>query len=144
MFVVTAPPLAVHTARMTAFSPREDDGERTWRWMGPEASWTVVNSRSQTIAATVDIEISAFVGTPGGTRGLTILLDDVEVQALVVEEERRVHRIGSLALTRGNHTLVFRPTEPPTVADDVLNNGDRRPLAFGFGTWHWTVEGAPS
>jgi hypothetical protein len=36
---------------------------------------------------------------------------------------------------------VFHPAEKPTVANEVINNGDRRALSFALGTWHWTVRG---
>jgi hypothetical protein len=60
---------------------------------------------------------------------------------LVIEQPRRLYRIGPFALTPGDHNLVFHPIDPPRVADDLLKNDDRRPLSFAFGTWHWTVPG---
>jgi hypothetical protein len=41
----------------------------------------------------------------------------------------------------GNHELVFHPVEAPTVADNVIKNGDRRPLSFALGTSSWSVRG---
>ena len=137
VFAVTAPPPLVYTAEMTAFSPREHDEGKTWRWMGPEASWKIVNRSGRPVVAAVDIEMWAL----GGVRRLELLLDRREVQMPAIEEQRRLYRIGPLALTPGDHELVFRPTDPPTVADDLLRNGDRRPLSFAFGTWQWTVQG---
>jgi hypothetical protein len=137
VFAVTARAPLVYTAQMKAFYSREYDETWTWRWMGPEASWNVVNSSDRPILAAVDVEMTAF----HGARRLTLLLDGCEVQTLMVEERRRMNRIGPLALTPGNHELVFHPADPPSVADDFMNNGDRRPLSFGFGTWHWAVEG---
>jgi len=43
----------------------------------------------------------------------------------------------------GGHELVFHGIEPPTVAGDVIDNGDPRPLSFALGTWSWDVPGAP-
>ena len=45
---------------MTGFFPREHDAERSWRWMGADAAWTVVNTSAQPIVATLDLEMSAF------------------------------------------------------------------------------------
>jgi hypothetical protein len=137
VFAVTARPPLVYTEQMTAFYSREYDETRTWRWMGPEASWTIVNRSDRPMVAAVDVEMSAF----HGARRLTLLLDGLEVQTLIVEERRGLERIGPLALTPGDHELVFHPADPPTVADDLTNNGDPRPLSFGIGTWQWRVEG---
>jgi len=42
------------------------------------------------------------------------------------------------------HALSFHPVEAPTVASEVVANGDPRPPSFALGTWHWTVhEGVP-
>ena len=136
-FAVTAPPPLVYTAEMRAFSPREHDEGKTWRWMGAEASWKIVDRSGRPVVAAVDIEMWAL----GGGRALELLLDRPEVQTLVIEEQPRLYRIGPLALTPGDHELVFRPTDPPTVADDLLKSGNRRPLSFAFGTWRWTVQG---
>ena len=87
------------------------------------------------VVAEVNIEMTAF----NRARGLTLLLDGMHVQTLTVEPRRGVHRIGPLALTPGVHALVFHPTEAPTVADQVMHNGDSRPLSFAAGTWEWTV-----
>lgn len=137
VFAVTAPPPSVYTAKMTAFSPREHLEGMTWRWMGPDASWKIVNGSGRPMVASVDIEMSAF----GGPRRLELRLDRQEVQRLVIEVERRFHRIGPLALTPGDHELVFHPIDAPTVAADLLKNGDRRPLSVAFGAWRWTVQG---
>jgi hypothetical protein len=136
VFAVTAPAPAVYTARMTAFDSREFDDTWTWRWMGGEAAWTIVNRTNHGIVATADVEMSAF----DRARGLTLLLDDRKMQALIVGEGRRMNRIGPLVLSPGAHELVFRASEAPTVADDVMKNGDRRALSFALGTWRWTVQ----
>ncbi len=136
VFAVTAPPPPVYTAQMTAFSPREHDEANTWRWMGPDASWKIVNRSGRPVVAAVDIEMWAL----GGARRLEMLLDRRAVQMLVIGQQRRLYRIGPLALTPGDHELAFHPIDPPTVADDLLKNGDRRPLSFGFGVWQWTLQ----
>jgi hypothetical protein len=123
---------------MKAFYPREYDDAWTWRWMGSEASWTIANSSASAIAAVGDLEIAAF----NGPRRLKVLLDGREIQSIEVQDKRGIERIGPLTLSPGNHEIVFRPVTPAMVADDILKNGDSRPLSFGFGAWRWVVDGA--
>ena len=138
VFAVKAAPPVVHTARMTAFYPREYDDAWTWRWMGPAASWTVVNSSSGTVAASARLEMIAFPDT----RQLTLLLDGAAVQTLTIDGARRTHHIGPLTLSPGSHELAFLPRAHPRIADDVRKNGDRRALSFGVGAWAWDVDDA--
>ena len=124
---------------MTSFYSREYDESWTWRWMGRQASWQILNQSDRPIVAAVDVEMTAFQRA----RHLTLLLDGREAQTLLVEQRRGVNRIGPLALTPGVHELAFHPADPPTVAADFMNNGDRRALSFGIGSWHWVVEEQP-
>jgi hypothetical protein len=137
VFAVTAQTPAIYTATMTGFFPREHDAEWAWRWMGADAAWTIVNTGARPIVATLGLEVSAF----HHARGLELLLDGRHVQALVVEQSRRIHQLGPLTVIPGSHELVFHPAEVPTVASDVIDSGDRRPLSFALGTWTWTFRG---
>jgi hypothetical protein len=138
VFAVTAQRPAVYTAAMTGFFPREGDAEWSWRWMGAGAAWKVVNTGNRPIVATLSLELSAF----HRARHLELQLDGHSVQTLVVEPLRRSYRIGPLPVPPGDHELVFHPSEAPTVAGDVINNGDWRPLSFAVGTWSWDMQGA--
>jgi hypothetical protein len=135
VFAVTAHTPVIYTATMTGFSPRERDVGRSWRWMGAEAAWTIVNTGAQPIVATVNLEIAAF----HHARRMDVLLDGRYVHSLVVERSRRIYELGPLTVTSGAHELLFHPAEAPTVAGDVIDNGDRRPLSFALGTWTWIV-----
>jgi hypothetical protein len=137
VFAVTAHAPAIYTATMTGFSRREHDAERSWRWMGGDAGWRVVNTSPRPIVAALGLEMSAF----HRARRMELLLDGLRVQTLVVEPSRRIYELGPLTIAPGEHALVFHPTEGPTVAGDVINNGDPRPLSFALGTWNWTVRG---
>ncbi len=137
VFAVTARTPAIYTAAMTGFFPREHDAEWSWRWMGADAAWTIVNTSAQPIVATLGLELSAF----HRARRMEVRLDGRPVQTLVVEPSRRIYQIGPLTVPPGDHELVFHPAEAPTVAGDVIDNGDRRPLSFALGTWSWTVRG---
>ena len=101
---------------------------------GSDAAWTIVNTSAQPIVATLGLEMSAF----HRARRMELLLDGRPVENVVVEPARRIYQIGPLTVIPGDHELVFHPAEAPTVAGDVINNGDRRPLSFALGTWSWT------
>ncbi len=137
VFTVVARAPAIYTATMTGFFPREHNAEWTWRWMGKDAACTIMNTSAQPIVTTLDIELSAFARA----RRMELRLDGRDLQTLVVEPPRRIYQIGPLSVTPGGHELVFHPAEAPTVANDVINNGDRRALSFALGTWHWTMRG---
>jgi hypothetical protein len=134
VFEVMAPTPSIYTGMMTGLFPREHDARWTWRWMGATAAWTVVNTSRRPIAATLHLEVQAFPWT----RRLEVLFDGRLARTLVVETSPRVLAIGPLRVAPGDHTLMFRSMEVPVVAGHVINNGDWRPLAFAFGTWHWT------
>jgi hypothetical protein len=137
VFEVTARRSLIRTVQTHAFYPLEVDAAWTWRWMGAAASWTVVNSSERSLMASVDVETNAF----HGPRRLTVVLNGVAVQEIVVEGQRAIRRLGPFALHPGDQTVMFRAATPPTVADDVIHNGDRRPLSIAFGDWHWSVDG---
>jgi hypothetical protein len=137
VFAVTAQPPAIYTVTMAGFFPREHDEEWTWRWMGADAAWTIVNTGARPIVAVLDLEMSAF----HRVRGMKLLLDGRHVQTVVVELPRRLYQLGPFTVDPGAHELVFHPIEGPTLASDVINNGDQRPLSFALGTWNWAVQG---
>jgi hypothetical protein len=137
VFSVAGPPPPVYTSEMVGFWPREHDDRWTWRWAGAEASWRVVNRRDRTVRAHVDIQLRAVAGA----RNLTLRMDGQPALRLVAGESVRLYRVGPFTLTPGEHALVFRGAEPPTVADLRLHNGDPRALSFAVGTWRWTTEG---
>ena len=135
VFAVSAPAPAIYTAAITGFSGREHDAERSWQWMGGLATWMVINTGPRPIVADLGLEVAAF----HRPRRLDVGLDGRHVQTIVVDPSRRMHVLGPLALTPGAHQLVFQPVDAPTVAGDVIANGDRRPLSFAIGSWRWTV-----
>ena len=136
LLAIGATPPAVYTAETAAFSFLEHDGNRTWRWMGADATWRVINTRPRQIVATLDLEVSAF----HSPRRMELRLDGRRVQTLTIEPSFRPHQVGPLELSPGVHELLFHPVDPATVADDLLHNGDQRALSFALGDWTWKVE----
>jgi len=135
IFAVLPADAPIYTRRMTGFWPREHADGRSWRWMGAEASWTIVSTAPQTHAL-LELDLDAF----HVKRPLAVRLDGGGEQMLDVEPGSRTYRIGPLALTAGSHLLTFRSAMPPTMADGVAGNGDRRALAFMVGQWKWSVQ----
>jgi hypothetical protein len=135
VLAVTAETPAMYTSTMTGFFRRERDAEWTWRWMGKDAAWTIVNTSAQPVVTTLELELSAF----HRARRMQLLLDGRHVQTFIVEPSRRTYQIGPLTVIAGGHELVFHPADEPTAAFHVINNGDRRRLSFAVGTWKWTV-----
>ena len=127
----------LYTATMTGFFPREHDAEWSWRWMGADAAWTIVNTSVRPVVATLGLELSAF----HRARRMELRLEGHAVQTLLVEPSRRIYQIGPLTVPPGAHELVFHPAEEATAAADVINNGDRRRLSFALGRWNWRVRG---
>jgi hypothetical protein len=105
--------------------------------MGREASWNILSRSNRPISASVDLDMMAF----HRGRRLQVVLDEREVQTLMIEERRGVTRLGPFILEPGAHRLEFHAAEAPTVAADLVNNNDPRPLSFAFGMWRWVVEG---
>jgi hypothetical protein len=137
LYAITAQPAEVYTEAMTAFYPVERREDLTWRWMGKDAAWKIVNRSGRPILASVDLEVWAFAHA----RSLLVRLDRREVQSMQVELRRRSFRIGPLELAPGDHELAFLATDSPTVANDLLASGDVRALSFAFGAWQWTHNG---
>ena len=128
------PRALIYTQQIAGFWPTERGGDASWRWMGADASWTIVTPRPQA-RVTLDVDMSAF----NVARPLAVRLDGGAAQTLHVTQAARTYRIGPLALSAGPHVLTFHSTAPATVADEVLGNGDRRALSFAMRTWTWTA-----
>jgi hypothetical protein len=136
IFEVTPQERLVYTQRITGLWPREHDDQTTWRWMGPDAAWTIVTPTSRP-RVTLAIDLNAF----HVRRPLAVRLDDGCEQVFDVEQGPglRRYRIGPLALSAGPHRLTFHSASPATIADEVLRNGDHRALSFSIGAWTWSV-----
>jgi hypothetical protein len=137
IFTVTAPTPPIYTAAMTGFFPREHDAEISWRWMGADAAWTIVNTGTRPIVAALGLDMSSF----HRSRDMQLWLDGRPVQTIVVAPSRRSYQIGPLTVPPGAHALVFHPADAPEAPGDLTDNTDRRRLSFALGAWSWSVGG---
>lgn len=137
VFQVTAGPPPVYVSALVGFHPREYQEEATWRWMKRTGSLVVVATR-ESPGTVLEIDMKAF---PRDRRVEWLLdgrrLGEVEVKT---RWERYELRLPELAPGRAMLTLACR--EPAIVADDVLGNGDRRPLALALGAWRVVLRSA--
>jgi hypothetical protein len=134
IFAVTATAPPIYTAAMTRFWPREQDAARSWRWMGDDAAWTVVNTEGRPIVATLVVELSAF----SRLRRMVLAFDGQTVETLAVFPDRRSYEAGPFTVPAGRHELGFHPIDPPSSASD---GADPRRLSCAVGAWAWTVHG---
>ncbi|MCU1381579.1 MAG: hypothetical protein JWL71_276, partial [Acidobacteria bacterium] len=129
------PRTPVYTLAVAGFWPREQGGGVTWRWMGADASWTIVTPTPRR-HATLEIEMRAF----GFSRPLSVSLDEGAAQSLQIAADSGTYRIGPLTLGAGAHRLTFHSPVAATRPDEVIGSSDRRALAFRFGNWRWSDE----
>lgn len=137
LWTVTAlrPPVYVDT--LTGWSDRErhpDAPGHSWRWMGAEATWTIVNTGRDVIRAQLTAELWAF----HHAREIVVSLDSNEVEALQIATTRRGHVMRPLVLSPGTHTLTFRASTPPDRPAGLGLGDDQRALSLAIGRWHWT------
>jgi hypothetical protein len=125
----------IYTQAITGFWPREYGHQQTWRWMGADASWTIVTPTPRP-RAMLDVDLQSF----HVTRPLAVRLDGGSALILDVDQDPRTYRIGPLALTAGAHLLTFHSAAPATPADEVVGNDDRRALSISLGAWKWSEE----
>ena len=137
VFGVTACVPAIYTAAISQFSPREQDADWSWRWMGTDASWMVVNTGAAPIEATLALQLSAA----HRTRRLELRLDGRIAQTLIVEQPRHVYEVGPLTIPPGSHRMDFHPVEAPLPVSPGSGNRDPRLLSFALGAWSWTGRG---
>jgi hypothetical protein len=136
IYRVTSETPQVFTGRLIRFSPREYAPGLTWRWMGNDAAWTIVNPGPQDVVVRLDLQLWTF----DSPRRLQSRLDEAAEATTWVDPERRWYRLGPFLVTPGRHTLSFRSVEPALRPADVLKNGDTRDLSVAFGDWRWLAE----
>ncbi|MEO7189514.1 MAG: hypothetical protein ABI051_00510 [Vicinamibacterales bacterium] len=135
VFRVTTPDPGVRTEAMSGFFNREHDASWSWRWMAGDAFWTVSNTQSRPVTATLTIELVSLARA----RHLQISLDRAPLEPLVVQASRQQYQVGPLVLQPGEHQLRFLDRDGPTVAARVAGNGDPRALSVAVGAWRWLV-----
>jgi hypothetical protein len=134
VLAIAASPPAIYTESLSGFDRREADAAWTWRWTGHDAAWTIVNTRTDAVTASLELELTAF----HHTRDVTIRFDGRDVRTLSIAPERGTYVV-SITVPPGRHALAFYPRQPPSVADALVHNRDPRPLSFALGDWRWSV-----
>jgi hypothetical protein len=130
-----SPRTLVYTQAVDGFWPREHAAGTTWRWMGGDASWTVVSPVPQQ-RLWLELELQAFLVS----RPLTVRLDEGAPDTLDVVPDPRRYRLGPIALPAGSHRLTFHSAVPATIADRVIGNGDGRALSISLRGWKWSAQ----
>ncbi len=136
VFAVEAPPAPLTVLVGPGFHWREFKGEQTYRWMSAEGQLWLENRTGEGLWATLELELTAF----GDPRRIELALANRPVGGLVVGPDLVAHAVGPLWLASGRQVLRLRSSEPPTVADDLLDNGDTRPLSIAL--WDWGLRAA--
>ncbi|HEX5215065.1 MAG TPA: hypothetical protein VFV98_06350 [Vicinamibacterales bacterium] len=111
--------------------PREYDDEKSWRWMGESATWTVVNPRPLEVVASFDVEVTAF----SAPRSIAVAVNGVDVGNVKAEVVRRFVTLPEMRLRPGANLMTWRSVEPTGKPDDSLHNGDTRLLSISIGDW---------
>lgn len=137
VFAVTTPAPPVYTAALRGFAPRVYEETKSWRRMEPGASWAVVNRSGHLLRVFVDVELTAL----DGASRLQVSLDGREAQVLLIDASARRHRLGPLALTPGDHELLFRTAAPAPPSRDPAEKDGRPAPAVACGDWRWTLSG---
>ena len=137
LYAVTAEPPAIYTATTVGFHRRERDEEWTWRWIGGDGTWIIVNTMGAPLSVLLHLELAAF----GRARDLEVFLDGQRVHAMRVQPAKQLYAIGPLQVLPGSRELVFHPVDAPTIASEAVTTADQRRLSFAVGASRWDVEG---
>ena len=139
---VTAAPAPLFLDGWQGFSWREYQAERTFRWLGAAGEWRLVNGGEVEISAQLELELWSL----GAARDLELEMDGKSLGSVRVGLEPSWYTVGELSVPPGPHRLLWRPSGDPVVPDELLGNGDTRPLTVAVGSWRWwtaPVEVAP-
>ena len=123
----------IYIAESDGLFSREYGAERTWRWMGRQATMVMVNAGATRRTAALGLELAAFARP----RHVTVSLDGAPISALTASPVPAVFEVGPLALSPGRHELTIRSVEPPIKAAPLEGGTDTRPLALALGDWRW-------
>ena len=123
------------TLDASGFYGIEREHHRTWRWMGQRSAWLVRNTTDAEIPLIADVELAAFAHP----RQLLFTVGNERLAEIRVTPERRWYRLGPVRLAPGDHHVLLSASEPATIADGVIHNGDRRALTIMVGERRWAI-----
>jgi hypothetical protein len=133
---VAAPAADVYLERWQGFSWREYAAGSTFRWLGPSGEWWLMNRERSPVNVWLELDLWTF----DGVRKLDLVLDGQKVARLRVGLEAASYRLGPLLLAPGRRRLSWWPREPAVAPDEILGNGDHRPLTVAVGSWRWLAQ----
>jgi hypothetical protein len=115
---------------LPGFYPREYQGTTTWRWMGQTGGLRLVATR-ESRETSLEVELKAF----GRNRTVEWSLDGIARGTVEVTTEWSRYDLPLGLLSPGEATLTLACRGPGLVANDILKNGDPRPLGLALGNW---------
>jgi len=130
---VTAAPASVFVTQWQGLSPREYDGARSWRWMGPSAQGVLRNASGSPVSGVLAIDLAAF-GVP---RHATIFIDGRPQQQAVIPTHPMTWTLPSVTLSPGPHVVVVASLDAAMSPRSVGVAEDDRALAFQIVNWRW-------
>ena len=130
---IDAAPAPFFLADLQGFSPREHNGEDSWRWMGASGAAAIFNRTGQTATISLHLELAAFAGP----RHLTVTIDDTERATWLVTPTRAWFDLGPITLSEGRHTIRFASPEPALAPSAIGVSADERRLGLQLCRWAW-------
>lgn len=127
---------AVATVEMRGFYDWERSERGSWRWMGPLATWTVVNTTTVDQRSTLRVALESF----DKPRQIAVTLDGRALSFVVVSTAVGEHVVGPFDLTPGSHEIQLRSIEPAVRPADVRGTSDGRPLTVAIHRWSWSTQ----
>ena len=142
VYAVSAASPAVVTVSSQGFFAYEQLESEGWRWMGPQAQWTIRNTTARSRQATLALRV-ASIGEP---RTLVLTLDDRPAGRVDVDTNTHDRTAGPWIVPPGDHQLVLRATGAPVRPSDSSRSRDTRWLTVMFKSARWSstaVDGRP-
>jgi hypothetical protein len=124
------------TTLRVGFSPMERDGATRWRWLQTGGRWTVRNTTTRPMTATLALRLSS--ASEGRT--LSIAVDQGPPTVLQVETAERDYILGPWTFAPGDHSVEFRPSGRPYRPSEHGTPGDDRVLTISFLDERWSIK----
>jgi hypothetical protein len=130
VYSIRAPHLDTMILPISGFSAAEEwpDG-RTWRWIGDNATISLVNSTQQTHEITLRAGVMSF----SGPRTLSVVQNGKTIYVVHVPVESKDIKIENIKLLPGDNNLKLKVNPGAESIDSVLHNNDYRVVSIALG-----------